>query len=172
MGAFLFISYIATLIPPHIQHLRSRSSPNLFLKMAQSNSVLIDVRTPAEFATGFLSSNTANAINIEYQLIDQLPSLLVERGLVLQKSDSITLYCRSGRRSNIALQTLKELGYSNVRDIGGLEEARAMLRKEESRELEGEDVIAAKLEDWTDDGKEKARKKAFGSLLAGLKELE
>src|SRR5690242_12992026 len=85
---------------------------------------LIDVRTPAEFAMGPLQ----NAINIEYQLIDQLPSVVPS----VQKADAITLYCRSGRRSGIALQTLRSLGYSNVRDIGGFEEARATLEREEA----------------------------------------
>jgi rhodanese-related sulfurtransferase len=83
-------------------------------------TLLVDVRTPEEYATGFLGS----AINIEYQDIAQL----ADRA---SKTDQVTLYCRSGRRSGIALETLKSLGFAHVRDIGGLEEAREALRREE-----------------------------------------
>ncbi|KAF2805654.1 phage shock protein, partial [Mytilinidion resinicola] len=85
-----------------------------------ARTVLVDVRMPGEYVTGFLGS----AINIEYQDISQL----AQRA---SKTDEITLYCRSGRRSGIARETLKSLGFENVRDIGGLEEARETLRKEE-----------------------------------------
>ncbi|KAH7125290.1 hypothetical protein B0J11DRAFT_301306 [Dendryphion nanum] len=137
------------------------------------NTVLIDVRTPGEFATGALSANLSEAVNIEYQLIDTLPQVLSERGIDIRKSDAITLYCRSGRRSNIALQTLKELGYLNVRDIGGLDEARAVLSREEAlRGLEKGDVVGIDIVAKGDDGKKEARQKAFGDLLNGLKELE
>ncbi|OJD30251.1 sulfurtransferase [Diplodia corticola] len=88
------------------------------------SSLLVDVRTPAEFATGFLDG----AINIEYQDIDQL---LHRPGV--SKQDDITLYCRSGRRSAIALDALKSLGFEKVRDIGSLESAEDTLRREKEK---------------------------------------
>ena len=36
------------------------------------------------------------------------------------KSKMILVYCRSGRRSKIAAQTLSELGYSNLIEFGGI----------------------------------------------------
>jgi len=36
------------------------------------------------------------------------------------KEQTILVYCRSGRRSAIAAQTLTELGYTNVKDFGGI----------------------------------------------------
>ncbi|KAF2018156.1 hypothetical protein BU24DRAFT_166029 [Aaosphaeria arxii CBS 175.79] len=142
--------------------------------MTTPNTVLIDVRTPAEFSTGALSNISSEAINIEYQLIDTLPEVLAQRGIDIQKSDDITLYCRSGRRSNIALQVLKELGYQNVRDIGGLEEARAVLKREEAlRGLDKGDVVGVEVAlRPKDDGKKDSREKSFGALLAGLKDLD
>ena len=141
--------------------------------MAAPKKLLVDVRTPAEYSTGFLSANLADAINIEYQLIDQLPQILSEQGIDSEKTDDITLYCRSGRRSNIALQTLKELGYSNVRDIGGLEEARAVLKREEAlRGLEIVEVVALDVPNGgQNEDKQKARDKSMAELLAGLEEL-
>ncbi|KAF2467083.1 uncharacterized protein BDR25DRAFT_305869 [Lindgomyces ingoldianus] len=124
---------------------------------------LIDVRTPGEFSTGPLY----NAINIEYQLIDQLSSIIP----TVQKSDAITLYCRSGRRSAIALQMLKDLGYENVRDIGGLEEARAVLKREEALREIGVNEKGGVVKE-VDAGKKEAREKSLGALLNGLRGLE
>lgn len=139
--------------------------------MSSSKTILIDVRTPAEFATGFLSTNNTDAINIEYQLIEQLPYVLSEHGIDLQATDPITLYCRSGRRSNIALQVLNQLGYSNVRDIGGYEEAMAVLRREDG--LRESDAPSVELEERQEDkGKKEQRQKAFVNLVAGLQGLE
>jgi rhodanese-related sulfurtransferase len=140
--------------------------------MVSSQKVLIDVRTPAEYSTGFLSADLSDAINIDFRSIDQLQSILSEQGIDIAKTDDITLYCRSGRRSHIALQTLKELGYSHARDIGGLEEARAILKREEtSRGLEKGDVVALDVKrEGSNDDNRKAREKSMADLLAGLEE--
>jgi rhodanese-related sulfurtransferase len=136
---------------------------------------LIDVRTPSEYSTGFLSLSSNPALNIEYQLISKLSTILS-----VQKNDKITLYCRSGRRSNIALQTLMELGYSDVRDIGGLEEARAVLQREEMlgavKENTGVTSSGLLNEDKNRKGEKEAekeaRQKSLGALLEGLRGLE
>ncbi|KAF2269263.1 hypothetical protein CC78DRAFT_307393 [Lojkania enalia] len=134
-----------------------------------SNQYLIDVRTAAEFSTGSLP----NAINLEYQLIDQLPSVLAELGFEVRKSDAITLYCRSGWRSAVALQGLKNLGYENARDIGGLEEARAVLKREEAmRGLPVRKEQKVEMEVIENDGKKYLREKSLKKLLDSLKELE
>ena len=43
------------------------------------------------------------------------------------KSARIILYCRSGRRANTALETLRAMGYTNVSNYGGLEDAQERL---------------------------------------------
>jgi rhodanese-related sulfurtransferase len=142
---------------------------------------LIDVRTPSEYSTGYLSLGPSTAVNIEYQLIDQLPQVYLAHGISVDKTDKITLYCRSGRRSNIALQMLRELGYSNVRDIGGLEEARAVLMREEMlMAVKGDkDLIETGDVRKTDERdsekmneKKEARQRSLGTLLDGLRGLE
>ncbi len=40
------------------------------------------------------------------------------------KQAPVNLYCRSGRRAEAALQTLKQLGYNNVTNHGGYEDLR------------------------------------------------
>lgn len=126
--------------------------------------LLVDVRTPSEFATGHLPT----AINIEYQLIDSL----LDRPAMDSSSD-IVLYCRSGRRSAIALDTLKALGLKNVRDIGGLEEAKDTWEKM-SAEARAQDVSvspATSLETRATGDKD-ALQKSLRQLLEGLRDAE
>jgi rhodanese-related sulfurtransferase len=140
-----------------------------------AQELLVDVRSPSEFATGALASDIAPTINIEYQIMDQLPEIYAARGINVHKDDRITLYCRSGRRSNIALQILKNMGYQHVRDIGGFEEARKVLDTEQvQRQLDAElekDMGEAE-EGEKEDPKKDVRVKSFGALMEGLKALE
>lgn len=75
--------------------------------------VVIDVRTPAEFAAGHIDG----AINIPVERIGQDISTIKK----LQQGSTILLYCRSGRRSAAAAEVLKKQGYSHVLDGGGIE---------------------------------------------------
>ncbi|KAF2441944.1 hypothetical protein P171DRAFT_82911 [Karstenula rhodostoma CBS 690.94] len=131
------------------------------------NNLLIDVRSPLEFATGALANDLHTATNIEYTAIATLPAVYAALGTHVGKTDNITLYCRSGRRSDIALQELRALGYVNVRDIGGFEEARGVLMREEEGRRTNREVQGVKRDDGK--GRVEERKKAFGALLEGLK---
>ena len=66
--------------------------------------LIIDVRTHEEFIEGHLPS----AINIPFDEIELLTTFAPD------KSQSIFIYCRSGRRSGIAEATLYKLGYANI----------------------------------------------------------
>jgi phage shock operon rhodanese PspE len=87
---------------------------------AQAKEVIVDVRTPQEFAAGHVDG----AINIEHGNIAQG---VAKAGI--GKDDTIKLYCQSGRRSGMALDTLKGLGFSKAENVGGLEQARKALAK-------------------------------------------
>jgi len=163
-------------------HLPSKHTHTLTMPPQQH---LIDVRSPAEFSTGPLKSDIAPTINIEYQRISQLASIYAALGTTVHKDDHITLYCRSGRRSGIALQTLREMGFGHVRDIGGLEEARRVLDREMvERQIEGEiGVDGGGVEKGEkgvgegkggdgDAGKKEERERELKKLLEGLKALE
>lgn len=67
--------------------------------------VLIDVRTPEEYNAGHI----LGAINIPY---DTIAELITD----VPKDSQIVLYCRSGRRSGIAADVLKEMGYTKILD--------------------------------------------------------
>lgn len=73
--------------------------------------IIIDARTQSEFDAGHIPG----AILIpEYEISER-----AERELP-DKDQLILVYCRSGRRSKIAAQALVDLGYSNVKEFGGI----------------------------------------------------
>ena len=77
----------------------------------EKDYIIIDARTEEEFAEGHIE----NAILIpEYEIADRAEKELPN------KEQLILVYCRSGRRSKIASDELVKLGYSNVKEFGGI----------------------------------------------------
>lgn len=77
----------------------------------EQNYIIIDARTQSEFDEGHIPG----AILIpEYEIAER-----AERELP-NKDQLILVYCRSGRRSKIAAQALVDLGYTNVKEFGGI----------------------------------------------------
>ena len=77
----------------------------------EKDYIIIDARTKEEFAEGHIE----NAILIpEYEIKDRAEKELPD------KEQLILVYCRSGRRSKIASEELVKLGYTNVKEFGGI----------------------------------------------------
>jgi phage shock protein E len=76
--------------------------------------VIIDVRTTPEFEEGHLEG----ALNLPYDKIGE-----TIQAAVPNRNSKIILYCRTGRRSGIALETLKALGYEDVTNLKTVKEA-------------------------------------------------
>ena len=77
----------------------------------EKDYVIIDARTEEEFAEGHIE----NAILIpEYEIASRAEKELPD------KEQLILVYCRSGRRSKIASEELVNLGYTNVKEFGGI----------------------------------------------------
>lgn len=87
-------------------------APAAFKKFldSASNEQLIDVRTPAEFAAGHITS----AVNIDIYNADFLQAL---QGL--QKKKPVLVYCKAGGRSADAAAQLKRMGFATVIDLQG-----------------------------------------------------
>lgn len=79
-------------------------------RIAQPGVVVLDVRTPQEYAEGHL----ANAKNIDIQASD-----FGQRIAALDKSGGYAVYCRSGKRSNTAATQLLDSGFTKVADLAG-----------------------------------------------------
>ena len=73
--------------------------------------IILDVRTPDEFA----EKHIPNAINIPNESIGT-----EEIAELPDKEQKILVYCRSGNRSKQASEKLAKLGYTNVVEIGGI----------------------------------------------------
>ena len=82
--------------------------------VADTNVVVLDVRTASEFAEGHLE----RAINIDYHQSDFVEK--AKATLPLDKGTRIAVYCRSGRRSAGAAGKLGEDGYKLVNLKGGI----------------------------------------------------
>lgn len=77
--------------------------------------LVIDVRTANEYQQGHIRQ----AVNVPFdQIADRIAVLAPDH------EAHIVLYCRSGRRSGIAEQTLRQLGYRQVENHGGLDDMR------------------------------------------------
>lgn len=78
----------------------------------ENGALFLDVRTPEEFADSYISG----AENYPLQELQQgiMPSV--------EKQDKIYVYCRSGNRSAEAKTILENSGFTNVVDLGGLED--------------------------------------------------
>lgn len=74
------------------------------------NLVLIDVRTPAEFENGKIEG----AKNIDVQSPDFIDQLNL-----LDKDLEYGVYCAIGRRSAIATDQMKKLGFTKIYDLAG-----------------------------------------------------
>ena len=79
-----------------------------------ADPIWIDVRTMDEYN----GRHVSEAVNIPYTEIAEGIS-----ALTADKDASIYVYCRSGRRSGIAKETLEGLGYTQVVNVGGINEA-------------------------------------------------
>lgn len=80
---------------------------------ALAQSLWIDVRTAEEYRAGHLEG----AVHIPFDEIEQKIT-----AISADKTQDIQLYCRSGRRSGIALETLRRMGYNNVTNAGAYEQ--------------------------------------------------
>ena len=78
---------------------------------SESGYVIIDARTQSEYSEGHIPG----AILIpEYEISSRAENELKD------KNQLILVYCRSGRRSKIAAEELAKLGYTNVKEFGGI----------------------------------------------------
>ena len=73
--------------------------------------VILDVRTKEEYDAGHIP-------NAKLLPLGQLETLAAEA--LPDRNATLLVYCRSGRRSNAGAETLVSLGYTDVRDFGGI----------------------------------------------------
>lgn len=78
---------------------------------SRQDYIILDTRTQEEYEQGHIPG----AILIPHDQIKDLAE-----GLLPDKDQLILVYCRSGRRSKLAAQDLLSLGYTNIKEFGGI----------------------------------------------------
>lgn len=78
---------------------------------SETDYVILDVRTQGEYDEGHIPE----AICIPNETIDENVTEVLQ-----EKDQLILVYCRSGNRSVQASEKLAELGYTNIKEFGGI----------------------------------------------------
>ena len=78
---------------------------------SEEGYIILDVRTQEEYDQGHIPG----AIVISHEEIAEKAE-----EVLTDKEQLILVYCRSGRRSKIAAEALVELGYTNIKEFGGI----------------------------------------------------
>ena len=78
---------------------------------SQEDYIILDTRTQEEYD----ESHIPGAILIPYDEISEKAE-----GVLTDKNQLILVYCRSGRRSKLAAEDLVKLGYTNIKEFGGI----------------------------------------------------
>ena len=79
-------------------------------KISQPGVVTLDVRTPAEFAEGYIEGA---------RLIDFQSGNFENEIAILDKNATYAVYCRSGNRSGQAVKVMQDAGFANVFNMNG-----------------------------------------------------
>ena len=94
-----------------IKNIAPKEAYTLILKNKDNQSfVILDVRTPIEFANGHIE----NAVNVDYYS-ETFKNALTR----LDHNKTYLIYCRTARRSGHTLDLMKELGFREVYNIAG-----------------------------------------------------
>ena len=95
--------------PPTYEQISAQEAKTIM--DTEKDYIIIDARTEEEFTEGHIEG----AIMIpEYEIKDRAEKELPDKDAL------ILVYCRSGRRSKIAAEELVNLGYTNVKEFGGI----------------------------------------------------
>ncbi len=86
---------------------------------ATDGAVLLDVRTPGEYREGHIPGSK----NIPLQALDEAEEIIEN------KDTPIFVHCLSGSRSRQAALILRQMGYSNVKNIGGISAYRGKVER-------------------------------------------
>ena len=78
---------------------------------SEEGYIILDVRTQEEYDQGHIPGAIVNS---HEEITEKAEDVLTD------KEQLILVYCRSGRRSKIAAEALVELGYTNIKEFGGI----------------------------------------------------
>ena len=77
---------------------------------AENDVIVLDVRTPQEFSAGHIEG----ALNLDIK-----QDGFKERLAKLEKGNAFLVHCASGRRSQLSVAIMEELGFENIYHLDG-----------------------------------------------------
>ena len=88
------------------------------LMASEEDYIILDVRRPDEYASGHIPG----AVNLANEVIGAAEGADEEeiQSVLPEQDQLILVYCRSGNRSKQAAQKLADLGYTHVKEFGGI----------------------------------------------------
>ena len=96
---------------------RSQVSADDARRLLAAGAAVIDVRSPSEYSSGHIPG----VINLPLDVLtEKIPAVVTD------KSSPVFLHCQSGTRSAMAARKLREMGYSQVFNLGSLGRARSL----------------------------------------------
>lgn len=99
-----------------LKNLFTSERPNI-TEIVQQGALILDVRTPSEFSSGYIKGAVNIPLNLLSSSLDQIPD----------KDQPIITCCASGMRSASAKKLLIREGYSNVINGGGWQSLKSQL---------------------------------------------
>lgn len=118
LSGLLVLVFVFSWAPNHVQAepylltvQQLKTSMDKASQPSQKGFVLVDVRSPDEHQGGFIPGTD---FNIDFREIQNR-----HQELHAELDNHIVVYCQSGHRSNIAAETLMNLGYKNVYNVEG-----------------------------------------------------
>ena len=110
-SAFEQAKNLAPLVQRKAEYRKISAQQAQEMMAADKAVVIVDVRTPAEFAGGHIPG----AINVP---VDDISAKVAT--MLPDKNATLLVYCRSGSRSRSASTQLVQMGYTGVHDFGGI----------------------------------------------------
>lgn len=83
-----------------------------------AKDVVLDVRTPEEYK----ADHVTGALNFDVNNAD-----FKKRISKLDPNDTYKIYCKSGSRSGKAISEMRDLGFKNLKNLGGIDEAKKQI---------------------------------------------
>ena len=96
-----------------------RADINQAVAARESESVLIDARDPKEYAAGHIPGSVNVPAGSIHMVDTEIPDL----------DTPVYVYCLSGARSSRAVASLQNMGYTNVKNIGGINKYKGHIEK-------------------------------------------
>lgn len=110
IGKIAFALFVLAFIALQLSKFMGKADPAAVHKLVEGGALLVDVRSPAEFAGGHLDG--AKSIPV-----GELEARISELGA---KDRDIVVYCASGARSGSAKRALESAGFTSVHDLGAM----------------------------------------------------